>query len=229
MRKLFLQTSGALLIYTLSFSFVYATKTTQFIDLLANKIFNECGGQEIFLKADSVAGGVVIGTNPDLKDTDVKNLQTFSRTLSPLSRNEIKSLVRNLTQSEPYITYSNYPKAPTSADIHITKIATLYGKSYEFSSSGLGILSCGDKALDINGDQYFWNGELIEVPKIENTYSLTFLGLSIISNGGFTVFAISIFSLGLLSVSIVSISFILYFFTSVRKRVKIWIVNKVSE
>jgi len=85
------------------------------------------------------------------------------------------------------------------------------------------IWTCGNKVLDINGDEYFWGGELIEVPKVENTYTLTLLGLSLIQNGGVTIIGWTFFGISILGgFSLISIGSL--FIPRVRKVVKKYLI-----
>jgi len=203
------------------FSLIHATKSDQFTMYLSQKIYNDCSDIETIINNNSVAGAVL------MKDLRIKDIRPRPQTLTidPTWHN-VHSIIYMLSKYEPYIVYINYPEEPSLSPVlqatermHMTDT----GEEVVFSNSGLGIWTCGNKVLDINGDEYFWGGELIEVPKVENTYTLTLLGLSLIQNGGVTIIGWTFFGISILGgFSLISIGSL--FIPRVRKVVKKYLI-----
>lgn len=202
-----------LVLLSLPFSFVYAVKSDEYILELSRQMYHDCKDYKITVKGDSILGAFVINGF-----TLEQSAETY--TLEPTWHN-LYELIKLLPQHEPYIVYENYPEEPyPQTSMYSKRAATLHtGESFVISNSGLGVLHCGDKVLDVNGDQYFWGGKLFELPKVENNYNLTLLGLSIIANSEITGIGITILSFGFLSISLISVSVLLIVIPNLRVKV----------
>ncbi|KKW10745.1 MAG: hypothetical protein UY50_C0027G0039 [Parcubacteria group bacterium GW2011_GWA2_49_9] len=204
----------------------YAIKSVEFAEMLSQKIFSDCNNAEISVRIDSFLAANLFKKNSTLTIAELPGLLEnglkYRATLD-----EIHKLIQEIQTLEPFDTYQNYPDNPRHASatglagsFHLNGQQILVkGEPVNFFSSGLNILQCGSNNLDVLGDQYFWNKKLFELPKIENNYSLTLFGFSIIENSEVTGIGITIFSFGFVSISLISMSVLLILIPSVRVKI----------
>lgn len=121
--------------------------SNEFIEFLGSKIYNECSGQGIKLK-ETEPLAITIGA------TTTKVLKW------EYDKNSAISLIR-LLDNENWVTYSG-----VRGNRVVSGLITIHGERKNFD--GYKIITCGDNSLSINGYDYIWNEEKIEMPKETN-------------------------------------------------------------
>ncbi|MBU1046451.1 hypothetical protein KKH36_01565 [Patescibacteria group bacterium] len=225
MKKIYLKIILCLFIFIPSFSLISASSLNDFDLFLSKKIYNDCKDQKINLRSNSTLGILLVEyfniekITPDLEFISIEPKQT-----------NINTVIEWISRYKPYATYINYPENPQLYEgLNKLGYKSTQGKEFSFYSDGLNIFNCGGKNMDINGTQYFWDKELIELPKIENYYdnNYTLFGLNIIQNGGITIFGITILSFSIVGgLTFLSIGSLLIPF--IRKKFIVIIKRKVN-
>jgi len=126
-----------LILIVISSSPCWAQKTPEFEMMVAQKITNDCAGQELLIKQ-----GYSV--------TDPRTGKELSKIEWPYSAQLILGLIRAISQSEPFPRYTRnqggYVKMGAGA-------------------SAEGFLKCGDHVLDVNYDDWYWDGVKLEAAK----------------------------------------------------------------
>ncbi len=112
----------------------------ELISTLANKIFQDCSGQTINLKENTI----------------FVEMEPISQI--PSNRYTVGTIEEVLRIISAYGVYSSDGVMVVQYDANIN------GKIIEYNNSGVNILSCGANKLDIYGTNFYWNNKLIEAP-----------------------------------------------------------------
>jgi len=208
-------------------SIVYAKQSDEFVNFLSETIYNDCNNHEIIIKENSLL---------DLRKSNDIVLQTdnYKKEViySKYDTQLIKNIIEIFSSREPYGRIILINGEKKFADTIIPRITVPFdsGESLEVISDGRDILKCNNNILDISGTDYLWNNQRIELPK--NTVvnidkfsqnNITLFGISLMSNGGLTVFSFTLFGFSIfggISFLVLSIKFIKFIFRIIIKKNK---------
>lgn len=168
-----------------------AKQSDDLINLLSQTIYTDCHGEKLILKDESLLdlrGGMQLKT---LKQDVFENYDIVI----------IKEIIEIFDSigKFPYFLVINGEKTFVDNTISTISLQLADGTSREIPFDGRSILRCGSHTLDINGTDYYWDNKKIELPKnIYNQNNFSLFGVSLISNGGLTIFSFTLFGFSLL-------------------------------
>lgn len=168
-----------------------------FLDFLTWTIYEDCRDFDLIISDDSLL---------DLRNSQVKYKSIDKKFLKQENYNIhlVRELIDIFDSRVPYgafiLAQGNKNLVGLTPNIEFE----VGNEKRNVLLDGRNILRCGTHSLDINGANYYWDGEKMELPRNiynENNYAL--FGFNIISNGGLTIFGFSIFSIFAISIFII--------------------------
>ncbi|MCZ7383010.1 MAG: hypothetical protein O8C64_15745 [Candidatus Methanoperedens sp.] len=134
-----------IIIFIILIPLIDAKKSDEYIAYNSNKIFEACKGNNITLSYNwlKLSNGTLTNNLPWPYEFDIVN-----------------SIFKKIVSIEPYTT-CQFGRGTVSC-------SNLGGDN----PYGFGILKCGNNVLDVNGIDYFWNGEKLEVPRYVNNTAI---------------------------------------------------------
>ncbi len=181
---------------------IFAKQSEEFIDFLSYKIYNDCTNENLIIKEDALL---------DFREgIHLRTLQEKFTKWPNYNLRIIKEVLAIFNSRGKFASFAviNGKKQFIDAIIPIAKLDLSDGTKKEIKFDGRDILKCDKYVLDINGTDYYWDNQKIELPRnIYNENNFSLFGISLISNRGLTIFSFTLFGFSILG----GITFILYF------------------
>lgn len=146
---------GIIILSLLLIPAISARSSDVFIDYLTDLMWNDCKGKDIHINQN------IINYTRD-NQTSVLRLVKWPYNTSLGVADNNRNVLRRIIEifGEEQHNFSTFYGTCDNKGVTISGI------------DGCGILTCGDNRLDINGYNYFWNSEKVDVPKEELLYAI---------------------------------------------------------
>ncbi len=202
-----------LIIFFTTVNIVNAKQSEEFTNFLSDKIYNDCIKENLIIKENplfyfkekNVPGAVLI--KGDLK-------------YGNYNKEMLKFFLRMFSTREPFGIFVTGAKEKGLVGISPAFTINIEGEEKTIINDGRNMLICGKNTLDINGFDYYWNNEMVVLPR----NNLTLFGINFISNGGITIFSFALF--GFLGLSII---FVKKYYYLILNNIKIKVFNKKNK
>jgi len=192
---------------------VNAKQSEEFINYLANKIYNDCKNEDLVIKENPLfrfKEGV-----SEIVFIEIESLKSDN-----YNKETLKEILQMFSSREPFGRFmmGDGEKRLVGIVPCFNFIFNSNGEEKKILNDGRNMLMCGENVLDINENNYYWNNEKVVLPR----NSFTLFGINFMSIGGIAIFGFSlfeIFSITAMAVVIIRIKKVYYIINKVRTRI----------